>query len=235
MMRSSRSARRRRVRAPAGRTGIVEDRGIAPAQFPGVEEGRPVDVLGQRGRAAASTTRTPVNPAAAARRRPSRWGCDWRGPASIGMQLVVLVAARRAPGAGARSRREVFSSKAGPQFIAQQRADHADRARGVEHMDDRVAVMLRDLHRRVRLAGGRAADEQRDVKIGRSISLATWTISSSDGVMSPLRPMTSRLPFARGLEDFLAGDHDAEVDDLVVVAVRARRRRCSCRCHARRP
>ena len=75
--------------------------------------------------------------------------------------------------------------------LAQQAADHRHGARGVEHMDDRFAVMRRDFHRRVRLAGGRAADEQRQFQPLRSISRATCAISSSDGVISPLRPMMS--------------------------------------------
>ena len=69
----------------------------------------------------------------------------------------------------------------------------------------------------------------------RSISRATWTISSSDGVISPLRPMMSTFCSRAVCQDFLARHHHAEVNDLVVVAARARRRRCSCRCHARRP
>jgi len=36
--------------------------------------------------------------------------------------------------------------------------------------------------------------------------------------MSPLRPMTSTAKFLRCGEDFLAGDHDAEVDHLVIIA-----------------
>ncbi len=56
------------------------------------------------------------------------------------------------------------------------------------------------------------------LKPWRSISRATCTISSSDGVMRPLRPMMSRLLGLRALEDFFARDHDAQVDDLVVVA-----------------
>ena len=38
------------------------------------------------------------------------------------------------------------------------------RARGVQHMDDRTGVMRRDLHRRVRGAGRRPADQQRKLK-----------------------------------------------------------------------
>ena len=56
------------------------------------------------------------------------------------------------------------------------------------------------------------------LKPWRSISRATCAISSSDGVMSPLRPMRSAFSCLGALEDLLARDHDAHVDDLVVVA-----------------
>ena len=53
----------------------------------------------------------------------------------------------------------------------------------------------------------------------RSISRATCVISSSDGVISPDRPITSAL-FALGrLEYRLRRHHDAEVHDVVVVAL----------------
>ena len=52
----------------------------------------------------------------------------------------------------------------------------------------------------------------------RSISRATKTISSSDGVMSPLRPIMSACLVDRGLQDLRGRHHDAEIDDLVVVA-----------------
>ncbi|MFO1020452.1 MAG: hypothetical protein U0903_07120 [Planctomycetales bacterium] len=47
--------------------------------------------------------------------------------------------------------------------------------------------------------------------------LATWTISSSEGVMRPLRPIMATFLRSAG-EDLLAGDHDAEVDDPEVIA-----------------
>ncbi len=52
----------------------------------------------------------------------------------------------------------------------------------------------------------------------RSIDLATWTISSSDGVIRPERPIMSTRTLARLLQNLVAGDHHAEIDDLVVVA-----------------
>ena len=55
-------------------------------------------------------------------------------------------------------------------------------------------------------------------KPSRSISAATARISSSDGVISPDRPIRSASSLARRLEDPRPGHHHAEVDDLVVVA-----------------
>ena len=48
-----------------------------------------------------------------------------------------------------------------PLLRADQTADHRHGARRIQDVDHRLAVTGRNLHRRVRLAGGRAADEQR--------------------------------------------------------------------------
>ena len=52
----------------------------------------------------------------------------------------------------------------------------------------------------------------------RVISRATCTISSSDGVIRPLRPMMSALVLPRRGQDLRRRHHDPEVDDLVAVA-----------------
>ena len=56
------------------------------------------------------------------------------------------------------------------------------------------------------------------VKPRRSISCATNTISSSDGVIRPLRPMMSAFCSIAASQDLRRRHHHAEVDDLVVVA-----------------
>ena len=56
------------------------------------------------------------------------------------------------------------------------------------------------------------------VKPRRSISRATNTISSSDGVISPLRPMMSTFCSIACVEDLRRRHHHAEIDHLVVVA-----------------
>ena len=71
-------------------------------------------------------------------------------------------------------------------------------------MDDGMLVLRSDLDRRVFVAGGRATDQERHFISSRCISLATWTISSRLGVISPERPMMST-PVPRRLQDFLAG------------------------------
>ena len=55
-------------------------------------------------------------------------------------------------------------------------------------------------------------------KPSRSIDLATCTISSSDGVIRPDRPIMSTLRSRACLRISSHGDHDAQVDDLVIVA-----------------
>ena len=56
------------------------------------------------------------------------------------------------------------------------------------------------------------------VKPWRSISDATWVISSSDGVMSPDRPIRSASISIAFSRIRAAGTMTPEVDDLVVVA-----------------
>jgi hypothetical protein len=77
-----------------------------------------------------------------------------------------------------------------------------------------------DLDRRMGAAGGGAADQQGDGRSrGAPSREATKTISSSDGVIRPDRPTMSTLCFFRGVEDAVGRDHDAQVDDLVVVTL----------------
>ena len=53
----------------------------------------------------------------------------------------------------------------------------------------------------------------------RSISCATCTISSSDGVISPLKPMTSAFRSRAVSRIFRRRHHHAEIDDFVVVTL----------------
>lgn len=51
----------------------------------------------------------------------------------------------------------------------------------------------------------------------RFISAATWAVSSSDGVIEPEADDVHAM-FRRRLQNVVAGDHDAEVDNVVAVA-----------------
>jgi len=113
-------------------------------------------------------------------------------------------------------------------------ADHRYRARGVQDVDHRLAVTRRNLHRRVGLARGRSTDEQRQFRPCRSISRATCAISSSDGVISPLRPMMSTF-CSRAPAKFSRMAPSRQGQSPRSCCSRARRRQCSCQCHARRP
>ena len=102
---------------------------------------------------------------------------------------------------------------------AQQARHDVHGARRVDDVDDRLRPVLgRDLHRRMLTAGRRAADEQRNrhlpplhlsrdedhlVERGRDESAQADHVGAS---------------VDRGLQDAIGGDHDAEIDHLVVVA-----------------
>ena len=49
-------------------------------------------------------------------------------------------------------------------FHADETAHHWHGAAGIQHVHDWFMIMRRNLHRRVRFAGGRAADEQRGLE-----------------------------------------------------------------------
>ena len=102
--------------------------------------------------------------------------------------------------------------------VAEQAGGDRHGAAGVEHVDDRLAVVRRDLDRGVRAAGGRAADEQRQLE-----ALALHLARHMHHLVERRRDQAAEADQVRllglgALEDLLAGDHHAQVDDLVVVA-----------------
>ena len=102
--------------------------------------------------------------------------------------------------------------------VAEEAGGDGDGAAGVEDMDDGLRVVgaiLTAVWARLVVAPPTSSGMR---KPWRSISRATWTISSSEGVMRPLRPMIVGVFGAGALEDFFGRDHDTHVDDLVVVA-----------------
>jgi len=101
--------------------------------------------------------------------------------------------------------------------VAEQGTDDTDGARGVEDVDDRLGVMLGDLHRGVGLARGRAADEEREGK-----TFALHFLGDVDHFIERRRDEAAQADdldaeFLRSGEDLFAGDHDAHVDDLVII------------------
>ena len=114
----------------------------------------------------------------------------------------------------------------GAQFLGELRlvrltdeiADDGHGAAGVEDVDDRLAVAGRDLHGGVRLARGRAADEQRQL-----YTLPFHLAGDVHHLVQRWRDESAQaddvhVQFAGGGENFFARHHHAEVNDLVVVA-----------------
>ena len=85
-------------------------------------------------------------------------------------------------------------------------------------MDDRPVILRRDLDRRVLGAGGRAADQQRHRE-----PLALHLAGDVHHLVERRRDQARQaddvdLVLPRLVQDVLAGDHHAQVDDLVIVA-----------------
>ncbi len=101
---------------------------------------------------------------------------------------------------------------------AAQAIDDADALGGVLDVDDDPVILRRDLDRRVPGAGGRSADQERDLE-----ALALHRAGDVHHLVERRRDQAREpdhvdLALAGLLEDLLAGDHHAQVDDFVVVA-----------------
>ena len=102
---------------------------------------------------------------------------------------------------------------------SKQARDDADGAARVEHVDRLPARKVGDLDGGVDAAGRRAADEQRHVE-----TLALHLGGDMHHLVERRRDQAGKaddvdFPLARRLQDPRRRHHDAEVDDLVVVAV----------------
>jgi hypothetical protein len=178
--------------------GIVEDARVDAFQAPGVEEGRPVDVLAEGGErevvedadagelGRGNVFDAPVDRVCGGagfgeRRRAWRWGAAW--------------ALRRL-----RSRRDA-GDEGGFAVVAEQAGGDGDGAAGVEDVDDRLAVVGGDLDGGVGAAGGGSADEQRELE-----ALALHLAGDVDHLVERGR------------------DEAAEADDVGLLGSRARSR-----------
>ena len=131
-------------------------------QLPGVEERRPVDELAQR------REREVVEHAHAGERRAAAMSSARH---SIGVRFARAASSETSLcfGAGVRSAEllvlgAVLRDERRLALVAEEAGGHRHGAAGVEHVHDRLAVVRRDLDRRVRAARRRAADEQRQLE-----------------------------------------------------------------------
>ncbi len=104
-------------------------------------------------------------------------------------------------------------------LFADQLFDHIHAAAGVQHMHDRSIVDGRDLDRGVLRTGGCAADQQRHRHL-----VAFHFATHVDHFVQAGRDQTAQSDHIDVVlfcffENFLAGDHHAQVDDFVVVAL----------------
>ena len=112
----------------------------------------------------------------------------------------------------------MLGDEGGLAVFAEEAGGDGHGAAGVEHVDDRLAVVGRDFDGGVGAAGGGSADEQRQLE-----ALALHLAGHVDHLVERGGDEAAEadevgLLGAGALEDFFAGDHDAQVDDLVVVA-----------------
>ena len=163
--------------------------GHAALQLPRVEEERPVDERHQLRQRHARPRGARGTPAPAGPPSPSR--------RAAGLPSRPRTTAAASPASRRTARAASSAPHARPPRTRSRAADSAGSRRrrpraSVEHVDDRLRVLRRDLHRRVLPAGGGAADEQRHLRCrGAPSPGPPSTISSSDGVIRPLRPMMS--------------------------------------------
>ena len=114
----------------------------------------------------------------------------------------------------------IFSDEFFP-LIGEQRSCHWHRARGIEHMDDWAGVERSDFDGGMGGAGGGAAEEQRDAAFGEpaffhfACDVGHFVEGRCD---QPAEADHIGADFDGFIEDFVTGDHDAEVGYFVAVA-----------------
>ena len=200
---------------PEGR--VLQDARIPAAEFPHVEEGRPVDVGhdGFQGEV--------VEGADAEKLGPANLGGVPRDRHLV-LARLGIGQERLFPGAVLKGNAPAFLLLAVvlDQLLSEGRieqlADHPGGAGSVEHVDGRVAVGRRDLHGGVLLAGGSAADQQ-----GYGKALALHFPGHVHHFVQGRRDQTAEpddidFLFAGASEDLFGRHHDPQILDLVVVA-----------------
>ena len=214
--RAARSPPSKSSRATAPFSGSSRIAGIPALQLPGVEEELPVDVLAQRRevrldeprareRRRREVVHVPVDRRSARRVPRER---EQRLAPLLGVQraepLLVSCGSRRraAPRRSASSRSATTPTTRDASRTCTVGWPYSGAIRTAVCCFEVVAPPIRSGRSRPR----------------RSISFATSTISSSDGVIRPERPTTSQPSSTRGVEDPVRRHHHAEVDHLVVVA-----------------
>ncbi len=199
--------------------GVVEDRRIFAGQLPGLEERRPVDIGDELGKR--KILEQPRAEEARLRRRVIR-PVELRGIGARGLerqpQLVLLRARMRGGDLG------VFVADVGdigrPLLRRHQALRDADRAARVGDIDRLPAPVVRmDLHRRMDAAGGGAADQERQIEtlplhLGRDMAHLVERRRDQAG-----QPDDVGLLGLRRFQDLRRRHHDAEIDDLVIVAL----------------
>src|SRR5258706_6017054 len=103
--------------------------------------------------------------------------------------------------------------------IGRQALYRRNAARSVGHVDHRPRIIRRDLHRRVRARGSGAADEQRQLQAQALHLVRDVRHLFERGRDQAGKPDRVGLLALRCFQDGLCGDHHAEIDDIVVVAL----------------
>ena len=194
---------------------FVEDARVDTFEAPGVEEGSPVDEFAERGEGkivedadagelgGGDVFFAPGDGSAAG--AGSGDGDDWLARSGVSFSDGFVFGT-------------MLGDEVGFVFVAEQAGGDGDGAAGVEDVDDGFAVVRGDFYGGVGAAGGCAADEQRKLE-----ALALHLAGDVDHFVERRSDEAAEADDVGALgfgafENFLAGDHDAEVDHVVVVA-----------------
>ena len=214
---------------------VFEDARELAGQVPGNEERRPVDVLGE------DLEVDIVQHLAAGEGRFDRLVIR---PVELrllgnGSGVAQALGTGAAVG-GALAHIDVFQARlldeTGLQLLGQQLRRHTYRTGGVGHVDHGIVAVLRlDLHRGVRLGGGRATDHQRQVEI-----LALHLPGDMNHFVQRRRDQAGEADDVALLLPWPPAESSPPAPSRRGRRCHSRyspapRRRCSCRCRARRP